>query len=121
MIENFFDHTCDIYHAVKETVSRGYGLPDSVGEKLVYPSTADISDLECHFSVKTGNVMVIQQEPQRDLDARLKLTLPAGTDIRVNDKVVSGVTGYTYIAEVPRNIRDHHMTVWINREYPKAL
>ena len=121
MIEDFFDHTCDIYHAVKETVSRGYGLPDSVGEKLVYPDKADISSQACHFSVKTGTLMVIQQEPQRDLDGRLKLTLPAGTDIRVNDKVVSGVTGYTYIAEIPRNIRDHHTTVWINREYPKAL
>lgn len=121
MIEDFLDHTCDIYHAVHETVSRGYGLPDSVGEKLIYPETPDIADQPCHFSVKTGTVMVIQQEPQRDLDASLKLTLPAGTDIQVNDKVVSNVTGYAYIAGVPRNIRDHHITVWLNREAPKAL
>lgn len=121
MIEDFFDHTCDIYHATQETVSRGYGLPDSVGEKLTYPTKPDISDQICHFSVKTGSLMVVQQEPQRDLDARLKLTLPAGTDIRANDKIVSGVTGYIYTAEIPRDIRGHHMTVWVNREYPKAL
>ncbi len=121
MIEDLFDHTCDIYHAVKETVSRGYGLPDSVGEKLVYPDKPDIASQACHFGVKSGQIMVVQQEPQRDLDGRLKLTLPAGTDIRVNDKVVSGTSGYIYTAEIPRNIRDHHVSVMIKREYPQAL
>lgn len=121
MIGDFFDHQCDIYHAITETVTRGYGLSDSVGEKLVYPDKPDISAKECHFSVKTGTYMVVQQEPQRDLNARLKLTLPTGTDVRVNDRIVSKVTGYIYTAEIPRNIRGHHITVWVNREYPKAL
>ena len=121
MIEDFFDHTCDIYHAVKVTESRGYGLPDKEDENLHYPESPDISNQVCHFSVKTGTITIIQQEPQKDLDARLKLTLPTGTDVRVNDKIVSCDSGFEYEAEVPRNIRDHHMVVWIKRVYPRAL
>ncbi len=123
MIEDFFDHTCDIYHNVKQTVSRGYGLPDSVGEKLHYPDSPDIEGQACHFGVRTGAlaIQLFQQEPQQDIDARLKLTLPIGTDIRANDKVVSRVTGYAYQAEIPRNIRNHHIFVWVKRTYPKAL
>ncbi len=121
MIEDLFDHTCDIYHAQTETISRGYGLPDSTQVGNSYPSTPDIDNQPCHFSVKTGTLQVITQEPQRDLDARLKLTLPIGTDIRYNDKIVSGETGYIYIAEIPRDIRGHHIIVMINRQYPRAL
>lgn len=121
MIENFFDHTCDIYHATKVTVTRGYGLPDQEDEGLHYEDTPDLSDISCHFSVRAGNVLTVQQEPQKDLSARLKLTLPTGTDVRVNDKIVSGVTGYEYEAEIPRNIRGHHVIVWIKRVHPEAL
>ena len=55
------------------------------------------------------------------MDARLKLTLPIDTDIRVNDKVVDCESGYEYEAEVPRNIRDHHIVVWIHRVHPKSV
>ena len=51
----------------------------------------------------------------------LKLTLPTGTDIKVNDKVIDCDTGYEYEAEVPRNIRGHHITVQIHRVHPKAI
>ena len=44
-----------------------------------------------------------------------RLTLPAGTDIRLNDKIVSSETGLEYTAGQPRNIRGHHMTVKIYR------
>ena len=121
MIEDFFDHTCDIFHAVKVTEARGYGLPAKEDEGLHYPSKPDIEGQACHFSVKTGTLQTIQQEPQQDLDAKLKLTLPAGTDVRVNDQIVSGVTGYKYLAEIPRNIRGHHVAVRIKRIYPEAL
>ena len=36
----------------------------------------DIREQPCHFSVKSGTVSTVQREPQKELDARLKLTLP---------------------------------------------
>ena len=119
MIEDLFDHKCNVFHANTTVESRGYGLPGT--KKVTYPDTPDISELSCHFGVKTGTITVIQQEPQKDLDARLKLSLPAGTDVRIGDKIVDCDTGFEYMAEIPRNIRNHHIIVWINRTYPKAL
>ena len=49
------------------------------------------------------------------MDSDIKLTLPAGTDVRLNDKIVSSETGLEYTAGQPRNIRGHHMTVKIYR------
>lgn len=114
MIEDFFDHTCDIYHLTQTEEDAGYGL----GGKPVfgYPDAPDIENIRCHFAVKYQTLVTIQREPQQDLDARIKLTLPAGTDIRVNDKVVSRVTGYEYRVEIPRNIRDHHVYAYIKRQ-----
>ncbi|MCR5824856.1 MAG: YqbH/XkdH family protein [Lachnospiraceae bacterium] len=120
-IEDLLDHTCDIYHAVTTTTSRGYGLPDSVSDNISYDDEPDIEAQACHFSVKKGSINIIQGEPQKDMTGELKLTLPIGTDIRLNDKVVDCDSGYEYEAEVPRNIRDHHITVWIRRVHPEAL
>lgn len=114
MIEDFFDHTCDIYHLVKTTEDAGYGLGGKT--EYGYGETPDIEGIRCHFAVKNQTLVTIQNEPQQDLEARIKLTLPAGTDIRVNDRIVSGVTGYSYKAEIPRDIRGHHMTVYVKRE-----
>ncbi len=50
--------------------------------------------------------------------ARLLITKsedPLGTDIRLNDKVVDLENGYAYIAEVPRVIRGHHISVYLHR------
>lgn len=113
MIEDFFDHKCDIYHVEKETASPGFGLPGS--PSFTYGKAPDIAGQMCHFSVRTGEVNTAQQQPQNDLNARLKLTLPVGTDIRLNDKIVDCESNYAYTAEVPRNIRGHHLTVYIKR------
>lgn len=114
-IEDFFDHTCTLFHAEKGSNNLGYGISDK--EYFSYPDEAEEKDsnVPCHFSVKAGNYQVAQGEPQNTYAARLKLSLPIGTDIRVNDKVVSGVTGYTYKAEIPRIIRNHHIIVYVNR------
>ncbi len=120
MIEDLFDHTCDIYHATTVTETRGYGLPDSTGEGYSYPESPSISDQICHFCIKNGTDAVYQQEPQQDYDARRKLVLPAGTDVRVNDRIVDD-SGYEYRAEVPKDIRGHHVSVWVRRTYPEAL
>ena len=45
-----------------------------------------------------------------------KLQLPAGTDVRANDKIVNEENGLDFTAQVPQNIRGHHMTVTIQRK-----
>ncbi len=114
MIEDHFNHTCDIYHIKAHSDSPGYGLPDSMG-KYSYDETPDIETVKCHFGVKSANIVINQQEPRNMLDARIKLTLPIGTDIRINDKVVNCDTGFEYTAEQPINVRDHHLFVYIKR------
>lgn len=112
-IEDFFDHRCSIYHAQQESTSPGYGLPDS--PKFKYPKQPDLEEVPCHFGVRSASIQIAQQQPQNDMDSDIKLTLPAGTDIRLNDKIVSSETGLEYTAGQPRNIRGHHMTVKIYR------
>ncbi len=118
-IEDFFDHKCDIYHLSGTVQKRKYGLPDT--QEYKYSTQPDIKNQPCHFSVKSGNVATVQKEPQRDLEASQKLTLPIGTDIRINDRIVDCATGCEYEAEVPRNIRGHHISVMIHRVHPKAI
>ena len=56
------------------------------------------------------------------MEARIKLTLPIGTDIRLNDRIVNCDTGYEYTAELPQKIQEHHIYVYIKRtERQKAL
>ncbi len=114
MIEDFFDHKCDIYHVKSESASPGFGLPTSI--KYTYSEEPDISGQVCHFGIKSANITVVQNNPTNDMDSRIKLTLPFGVDIRVNDKIVSKETGYAYIAEIPRHPRNHHTFVYIKRD-----
>lgn len=115
MIEDLFDHECKIFHVQTTSSSPGYGLPTGSDVKYGYGSTPDIAKVSCHFGVKNSNITIVQGEPQNDMDARIKLTLPIGTDVRLNDKIVSLETGLEYTAEQPRNIRDHHIIVYIKR------
>ena len=112
-IEAFFDHTCDIYHIVESAFTPGYGLPSS--PSFSYPSEPDIAGLSCHFGVHSASVSINQTEPADLMNARIKLALPRGTDIRLNDKIVWPETGYVYTAEQPRNIRGHHKYVYIKK------
>ena len=113
--EDMLNHHCDIYHLQKESDVLGFGVTDD--EHFVYPSKADLEDVECHFHVKEGRYIIMQNEPVNNYDARIKVSLPSGTDIRVNDKVVSKETGFSYIAELPRVIRNnHHIIVYCKRE-----
>lgn len=112
-IEDFFDHRCSIYHNQQESTSPGYGLPGS--PKFKYLTQPDLEEIPCHFGVRSASIQIAQQQPQNDMDSDIKLTLPAGTDVRLNDKIVSSETGLEYTAGQPRNIRGHHMTVKIYR------
>jgi hypothetical protein len=112
-IEDFFDHKCDIYHSKKETVSPGYNLPGS--PKFSYGSVPDIENVDCHFHVKNSSITIVQEEVVNRYEDHVKLALPAGTDIRLNDRVINRDTGLVYTAELPRNIRDHHIAVYLQR------
>lgn len=112
-LENLLDHKCDIYHLKKSKSTVGCGLPDTVS--FDYGDVPDLKNVICHFGVESLNSSVEQKNPQNVLTERIKLTLPIGTDIRINDKVVDCETGLEYTAERPRNIRGHHIFVYIKR------
>jgi hypothetical protein len=110
---DFLQHRCDIYHIQREDKSPGYNLPSS--PTFSYPEEPDLENVSCHFGTKSSTVNVVQQEPQMVYEARIKLALPWGTDIRVNDKIIDCETGYEYTAEIPRKHRNHHLTVMVTR------
>lgn len=112
-IEGFFDHECDIYHLRNMDGSPGFALPSS--PVFSYPDKPDEESVKCHFAVKAATVTVTQTEPADMMDAKIKLTLPKGTDIRLNDKIVWKETGLEYTAEQPRNIRNHHLFAYIKK------
>jgi len=116
-LEDFFDHKCDLYHIIGDEDSPGYGLPGS--PSFNYPDTPDVADVDCHFAQGSSGGTVntlVQNLPEHAYEERIKLTLPIGTDIRVNDKVLDKRTNLEFIAELPRNIRNHHIYVWVKRE-----
>lgn len=119
-IENLFNHTCDIYHATKSQKSPGYGLPGAPA--FDYGASPDIAALPCHFHISGFGQVFTELEPNTNMTATEKLSLPAGTDVRLNDKIVDLTTGVEYTAGVPRNIRGHHIAVQLHRrEVQKAL
>lgn len=107
------NHTCDIYHIQTTKTSPGYNLPAAVS--FSYNKHADIVSQICHFGIKGSNATIVQLEPQANYEAKIKLTLPIGTDVRLNDKIIDCSNGYEYTAEIPRNIRNHHITVLLHR------
>lgn len=115
-IESLFDHRCDIYHGESEEKSPGFNLPSSPAP-YKYPATPAESGVECHFSVRDNNSTSMEQKaPQNEFSARVKLNLPVGTDIKLHDKVVDNDTELEYTAVTPpRNIRGHHIIVYIER------
>lgn len=113
-LEALFDHTCDIYHVKKEGKSPGYGLVAS--PSFDYPEEPDIAGQTCHFGVKFRNAAITQTAPANLLEEKTKLTLPIGTDVRLNDKIVNCANGLEYTAEQPVNVRNHHLYVYIKRK-----
>ena len=111
--EALLNHTCDIYHIVEGDRSPGYNLPAS--PSFSYPEEPDISAQPCHFCVRSANVSITQTEPINIEDARKKLLLPIGTDVRLNDKIINRGTGEEYKAERPVDVRDHHTFVYIKK------
>lgn len=110
MFNDFLNHRCNIYHLREEPVQIGYGIETS--EVKTNGREPDEASVWCHFHIRSGSVKIIQNEPYRSAEGDTKLTLPAGTDIRVNDIVENVKTGIRYRADVPKEIYDgHHVTV----------
>lgn len=119
-LDNLLDHLCDIYHVQKTQKDRGYGLPPA--STFSYRKEPDIPAQICHFNVKSRTVTIAQTAPANLMDARIKLVLPIGTDVRRNDRIVDCKTGLEYTAEQPINVRNHHMFVYLKKtEGQKAL
>lgn len=112
-LENLLNHTCNIYHNREEQKTPGYGLPAS--PSFYYPAEPDIEAQQCHFGVRSQSVSVTQTAPSNVMDAKIKLTLPLGTDIRLNDKIVDCDTGLEYTAEQPVKAREHHLFAYIKK------
>lgn len=113
-IEALFDHSCDIYHIVETQTSPGYSLPAT--PTFSYPSQADEKGIPCHFNIRGYNSSLVQNEPDNSLTDRVKVNLPVGTVIGLNDKMTDLVTGLTYtVVSPPRNIRGNHIIVYVER------
>jgi len=111
---NLLNHQCDIYHLREGETSPGYGLAAS--PSFAYPENPDISGQICHFGVCSQSVSLEQEEPANLMEAKIKLTLPSGVDVRLNDKIVDCAVGLEYTAEQPVNVRGHHIFVYIKRK-----
>lgn len=114
MFEDFLNHTCDIFHLVEQPSTEDYGI--KVAKQSVYEKEPSEKDVPCHFHIQSDGIKLIQEEPYRRLSGEIKVSLPIGTNIRKNDRVQSKETGLCYLADVPRNIREHHIIVQVRRE-----
>lgn len=117
MFDDFMDHTCNIYHLSEEPVEAGYGIAAS-GVKKEHMEPDEV-DVKCHFHVNsaTGSLLrVVQKEPYSSVDGALKLSVPIGTDIRMNDIVEDCRNGLKYRVGVPKVIHGgHHIIAIITR------
>ena len=110
------NHTCNIYHLEDDAVNVGYGIltADTRTEDDTEPELA----VPCHFSVRQNDQLkVVQNEPYSSIDGDIKLALPIGTDIRLNDTVEDCETLLRYRAGVPRTVHNnHHIIVMLRRK-----
>ncbi len=115
MFEDFMDHKCNIYHLKEEPVNVGYGIE---AENVRAPESESIlTDVPCHFHTQMNNYLqLVQKEPYSSIDGKIKLSLPPGTDIRMNDLVEDCRDGLQYRAGKPTEVHGgHHIIVMLAR------
>lgn len=115
MFEDFLNHVCDIYHLEDFQLDVGYGIKKAV-ERRHEEAPSEV-DVKCHFHIAQNDLLkIVQREPYSSLEGNNKLTLPAGTDIRENDKVVDKENGIAYRVGVPKKVHGgHHIVVMVMR------
>lgn len=112
-LDALLNHKCNIYHLQSVEKQVGYGLP--VTKEFKYSDEPDCTDVKCHFCTADTGLSLQTAHAYNAVSASVKLVLPVSTDVRINDKIVDTETGYEYTAEVPRNIRNHHIFVMLTR------
>lgn len=115
MFEDFFNHKCNIYHLEDETVNVGFGINAS-DVKGAGPEPGE-KEIDCHFHLKNNTALrITQKEPYRSVEGEEKLSLPFGTDIRMNDIVEDCRSGLKYSAGIPKEVHGgHHIIVTLFR------
>lgn len=110
--DDLLNHSCSIYHLIKSSKSLGFGIES---DEFSYPDEPDVESVKCHFNISEQGTLE-QTDDANEYLVVGKVNLPVGTDVRVNDKIIDLCTGITYYAEIPRNIRDHHVMVTVHRK-----
>lgn len=113
-IENFFRHTCDIYHATYTGKTAKYGLPSSE-KNLSYPNEPSIADAACFFGFSNAYGAITEAEPMNVFSGANELSLPAGTVIHQGDKVVDKRFNLEYTVGFPEDIRGKYVVAPIYR------
>ncbi|WP_139491784.1 DUF3599 family protein [Brevibacillus dissolubilis] len=103
------DH-CDIYHLKHRIKPAHYGLPGE--SEFYYEETPDASGVSSFWSSRGSNL--VQGEPAMKLSESFLVHFAMDTDVRANDRVV--YQGATYVLQLPRIIRNHHIEVVAMRE-----
>ena len=114
MFDDFLNHRCDIYHLEEKEQTAGYGI--KTGKVLRHEAEPSLKDVRCHFHTTSNFLRIEQNEPYLSITGESKLSLQIGTDIRENDKIRDCQSGHFFICDIPRNIRDHHISVKIRNE-----
>lgn len=116
MFEDYLNDTCNIYHLVDEKVNIHYGIK-ATQVKTPEKEAAEKS-IPCHFHIRSnGSLRISQKEPYTVLTGEEKLTLPIGTDVRMNDVIENCRNGVKYRAGLPREIHGgHHIIVTLSRD-----
>lgn len=111
---NMLDGLCDVYHINRQSRPAGYGVGDTPA--FSYGDDPDISGLPCHFGTGTYCSHVVKAgEPRTMYVVRIKMTISAQADIRLNDRIINRADGLEYTAEVPVLIRGRHKYVYLYR------
>lgn len=116
-IEDFFRHTCTIYHQKNTSKVAMYGLPSS--EVIyTYPEEPSLIDIPCFFDTGNGavNGSIVQNEPQSTYNGATEVSLPIDTVIKKGDKVIDMRFNLEYTAGFPEDIRGKYLSVPLFRK-----
>lgn len=116
MFEDFLNNLCNIYHAEDVTISAGYGIRNKTVK--AYSDTPAAENVPCHFHIRSSNnIRITQQEPYTSVEGDMKISLPAGTNVRKGDVIEDCENGLRYRIGAPRTVHaEHHIVASLYRE-----
>lgn len=116
MFEDFLNNLCNIYRAENTTVTAGYGVRAKTVK--AYSDTPMAENVPCHFHIRaSNNIRITQMEPYTAAEGDMKVSLPAGADVKEGDLIEDCQNGMKYRVGVPRIVHNsHHITASLYRE-----